>query len=332
MNIYMAPMEGITDFTFRNTFAKYYEGVDKYFTPFLSPNSTESFTTKELNEINPAHNEGKNVVPQFLTCHAEHFLWAMDYVYRLGYKEVNLNLGCPSGTVTAKKKGSGFLMYPEELEEFFETVFDSELAQKMTISVKTRLGYHEPGEFFKVLDIYNKFPISELTIHPRIRTDMYKGPIRREFFDYAVKNAKMPLVYNGEIKTSGDAMAVGNAYPEINTIMLGRGLVSAPWLPGMIKDKEKKPDIETFKAFHRDLFAEYRERFSGPVPILARYKEFWAHFLPNFALSEKYEKDLKKAKTLQETESVINRIMAGGFRKITNWNISESRFEEISRE
>ncbi len=314
MKIYMAPMEGVTDFTFRNTFEKYYGGVDKYFTPFLSPNSTESFTTKELNEINPDNNVGKNVVPQFLTCHAEHFLWAMSYVYQLGYKEVNLNLGCPSGTVTAKKKGSGFLLYPNELQDFFDEVFSHELAQKMQISVKTRLGYHNPDEFEAVLEIFNKYPISELTIHPRIRTDMYKGPVRMEYFDYAVKNAKMPLIYNGEIKSSEEASNIINTYPSLEAIMLGRGLVSKPWLPGAINDPSKRADIEVFKAFHQELFSEYKSRFSGPVPILARYKEFWVHFMPNFKLAEKCEKDFRKAKNLYETESVINRILAGGFK------------------
>ena len=309
MKIYMAPMEGVTDFTFRNTFAKYYGGVDKYFTPFISPRSTESFTSKELRELSPENNAGKCVVPQYLTCVPEHFIWAMKDALKAGYNEVNLNLGCPSGTVTSKKKGSGFLLYPEELECFFEKVFSCETAGKMKISVKTRIGFHDPEEFGPILDIYNKFPLSELIIHPRVRDDMYDKPVRREYFEKALHQAKMPLVYNGDIKSAGDIKEVTGKYTGLSAIMLGRGLVAKPWLA-----ENGVPDVNTFKAFHDELFAQYKSRLSGPAPIMAKYKEFWYYFMQDFVYGERYGKEFKKAKTVSETEAVIGRIMAGGMK------------------
>ncbi|MGN1364878.1 MAG: tRNA-dihydrouridine synthase, partial [Victivallis vadensis] len=180
MRMDMAPMEGVTNYVYRWAFAQVYTGIDRYFTPFISPNQNYSFTGKEWNEVNPANNEGMTVVPQLLTNKADHFLWACGELKKLGYQEVNLNLGCPSGTVVAKKKGSGFLTMPRELDQFLEEVF---ARTEVKVSVKTRLGKVNPEEFEEILAIYNKYPISELIIHPRVQKEFYKGHAHREWFD-----------------------------------------------------------------------------------------------------------------------------------------------------
>ena len=168
MYYYLAPMEGITTWVFRKAYHKYFRPMDKYFTPFLVPHTHKDFNFKEKNEILPEHNAGQNLVPQILTNNAEDFVRTANALKRYGYEEVNLNLGCPSGTVVSKGRGAGFLRHIEKLDRFFDEVFSS---LEMKISVKTRIGIQEPGEFEEILEVYNRYPLSELIIHPRIRQD-----------------------------------------------------------------------------------------------------------------------------------------------------------------
>lgn len=310
--IYLAPLEGVTDSIYRNTFMKYYGGVDKVFTPFLSPNSTMKFTTREFKDINPETNDLKYTVPQLLTNNAEHFLWAAGEIAELGFKEINFNLGCPSGTVVAKKKGSGLLYYPEELDkilyelfEGLETICDKKGAETPEISIKTRLGKHEPEEFYEILEIYNKYPISELTVHPRIQSDFYKEPVRSEFFDYAVEHAKAPLVFNGEVKTIQDIETISEKYQNINAIMIGRGLIANPEL--LLESSTF--DYMKFKSFHDELLSQYIEVLSGEKPVLHRMKEFWVYWQSQFPDSEKAVKKIRKSNRIAEYKEYVNAII-----------------------
>lgn len=312
--IYFAPLEGVTDSIFRNTFEKYYGGVDKYFTPFLSPNSTYKFTTREFNQIDPKKNNIENTVPQLLTNDAEHFLWAASEIASLGYKEINFNLGCPSGTVVAKKKGSGLLFYPEMLDNMLYQVFnglESACNKKgcntPDISIKTRLGKLEADEFYEILDIYNKYPISELTIHPRIQKDFYREPLKPEFFDYAITNSKAPLVFNGDIVSISDIDNTFSKYPDINAIMIGRGLLANPGLVlAYKKGLEEYPlDLKTFKSFHDDLLIQYTQLLSGEKPVLHRMKEFIAYWERNFPDDTKIIKKIRKSNSINEYKSNI---------------------------
>ncbi|SDB19831.1 tRNA-dihydrouridine synthase [Pseudobutyrivibrio sp. YE44] len=326
--IYLAPLEGVTDSIYRRTFAEYYGGVDKYFTPFLSPNSTYKFTTREFKEIDPKKNDVTNTVPQLLTNNAEHFLWAAGEIAALGFKEINFNLGCPSGTVVAKKKGSGLLYYPEDLERVLDGIFsglDSVCAAKgakaPVISIKTRLGKAEPEEFYEILEIYNKYPISELTIHPRIQSDFYREPIRPDFFEYALTHSKAPLVFNGEIKTVEYIETTFDKYPGINGVMLGRGLIANPELALAYQERglqEKSNitdgegsciDMIRFKAFHDDLLSQYIEILSGEKPVLHRLKEFWGFWAELFPEEEKTIKKIRKANKVGEYKSIFEELL-----------------------
>ena len=202
--IYMAPMEGVTGFIYRNTFARFFGGIDKYYTPFISPGEHRNFKSRELKDVLPDNNAGLNVAVQMLTNNAEHFIVTARKMMDFGYREVNLNLGCPSGTVVAKGKGSGFLSFPEKLDAFLDEIYSGLADTGLDISVKTRIGRYEQDEFYELLDIYNKYPISELIIHPRVQKDMYRNTPRMEIFDYAVEHSKNPLVYNGDICTVED--------------------------------------------------------------------------------------------------------------------------------
>lgn len=297
-DIYLAPLEGITDYIFRNTFRDFYGGIKKFYTPFLSPNATAKFPGRELKNIDPEINDVSCVIPQLLCANAEHFIWAMKEIKARGFKEVNLNLGCPSGTVTAKKKGSGFLNYPWELKDFLSQIYEVADKESMLISIKSRIGYLEEDEFPELLDIFNQFPISELTIHPRVRKDFYTGPIRMKAFDYAIKNTQNPLVYNGDIQSLQDIhdlhshclTVCGN---DVSAIMIGRGIIEKPWiLTGQAMDKEKLLE------FHNSLLEQYTKDFSGDIPVINHMKEIWTYWSNNFPEKEKQLKMLKKTKSL----------------------------------
>ena len=306
--LYLAPMEGVTDAIFRSSFQKFFGGIDKYYTPFLSPNATKRFTTKELRFIDPKTNDVAHTVPQLITNNAGHFLWGLGEIAALGYKEINLNLGCPSGTVTAKKKGSGMLYYPEELDNFLYGIFEGK-PSNVDVSVKTRLGKNDPEEFCRIFDIYSKYPISELTIHPRIQKDYYREPVRPEYFDYAYNKNKtlsqpLKLVYNGDIGTPAEFDACFEKYPEIEAVMIGRALVADPMMfTGFDRAK--------FKAFHDELFERYSEILFGETQVVFRMKELWFYWSRNFENTDKPMKTIQKARSFSEYLWAVNEILAG---------------------
>ena len=190
MRLDFAPMEGITGYRHRLTHKRVFGGVDQYYMPFISPTIHRSFTHRELRDISPEHNEGLNAVPQVLCKVAEDVLWAAGELHAMGYGEVNLNLGCPSGTVVSKSKGSGMLRDLAALEAFLTTVYEK---APVPISIKTRLGLENPEEFGPILELFNRFPIHELTIHPRVRKEFYKGEVHMDAFRKASQNAKCPF-------------------------------------------------------------------------------------------------------------------------------------------
>ena len=197
MKDYLAPMEGVTNFVYRRTYHRFYHPMDKYFTPFISAKPKKNLSFQEICEVSPERNEGMYVVPQILTCNADDFIRTAQLLKDdYGHQEVNLNLGCPSGTVTAKGKGAGFLAEPQKLDQFLDQIF-SKLDIK--ISIKTRIGTHYEEDWEYLLAIYEKYPIHELIIHPRIQTDMYRGVPRLGAYEKAVNRLKMPLCYNGNL-------------------------------------------------------------------------------------------------------------------------------------
>ena len=198
MRITFAPLEGITGYIYRNTYQEYYGGIDRYYSPFLVTRDRGIMKKKELRDILPENNLNIDLVPQLLTNKTENFLQAAAQLKELGYREINLNLGCPSGTVVSKGRGAGFLDQPEKLQSFLEEIFQK---ADYAISIKTRIGMYEPEEFHRLLAIYNEYPICELIIHPRTRQEFYKEKIHPEIFKYAYEHSKNPITFNGEIRS-----------------------------------------------------------------------------------------------------------------------------------
>ncbi len=299
MRHYFAPMEGLTDSIYRRLHHQFFPGIDAYYMPFISPTVHRTLTNRESRELPMADSVPFRAVPQVLTKNAEDFLWAAEQCRDRGYDEVNLNVGCPSGTVVAKGKGAGMLADPEGLERFLDAVFS---AAPMPISVKTRLGVADPEEFPKLLEIYNRYPIKELTIHPRVRRQFYDGDVFLDSFDYALENSKNPLCYNGNLRTLSEVKSFEQRYPQVESVMVGRGLIGNPamFCPGT--------DAATLKAFHDALLEEYLVVFGGSRNAMFRMKENWQKMILLFENSEKLGKKLRKTTDLAEYRSITAQI------------------------
>ncbi len=303
----LAPMEGCTGYVYRKTFHKYFSGVDKYYTPFLSANHNFRFKKRELKEVSPSLNEGMHLVPQIITNNAEQFVWSCEKMADLGYREVNLNAGCPAGTVFAKRKGSGMLYDLADYEDFLNAVFRDLEKKKVpvAVSVKTRIGVSDTEDLEYLMELYNKYPISELIIHPRVREDYYKKPIRIREFLTAKDMSKNPVCYNGDIAFfEEESTFYGNTKPEIEKlisdeslagIMCGRGALRDPSLFRRLRGGERLTHKE-LSDFMNELWQEYCIEMDSPGNAMFRMKELWGYTAMLFNDVEKPLKAIRKAK------------------------------------
>jgi tRNA-dihydrouridine synthase len=293
-----APMEGITTFVYRNIFEKYYGGIDKYYTPFLS---SMHLSSREKNEVLPEHNVGIRLVPQILTKRSDEFLEIAKTLKDYGYDTVNLNLGCPSGTVVSKHRGSGFLAVLPELDKFLEEIFAS---CPLQISIKTRIGISDESEWSDILKIYEKYPIKELIIHTRLQQDFYKRPCRPDTFSSAHR-LNVPLCYNGDI-TSREALAkIRDMDASISRVMIGRGLIANPELLEELNGTCAR-DKERLAAFLSDLCDGYIQEMSGgDRNTLYKMKEIWVYLGGMFLDAEGHLKKIKKSNRLSEYDAAV---------------------------
>ena len=308
MKYYFAPLEGITGYVYRNAHKDCFEPADKYFSPFIvpKPNTGRLFGNKELADILPEHNQGLYLVPQIMANHAQDFIKTAKGLQDYGYNEVNLNLGCPSRTVVSKGRGSGFLAMPEELDAFLDEIFSG---LDMKISIKTRIGKDDPEEFEHLLEIYNKYPMEELIVHPRIQQQYYKGTPHMDTFTLAAANSKNPVCYNGDIFRVEDFQKITEQYAELSAVMLGRGVLANPALIGEIKGSVI-PDKSQFRAFHDRLFGDYQELFFGDKNALFKMKEFWYYASCMFTNSEKYAKKIRKTESIHKYTAIVDSLFA----------------------
>ncbi len=306
MKFYFAPMEGITGYVYRNLYSEYFNNIDKFFTPFIVGNKKASMKARELRDVLPENNKGLPIVPQILSADSEEFINTARRVQQLGYNEINLNLGCPSGTVVSKGRGSGFLAYPEKLERFLEEVFDA-LAD-MKISIKTRLGKESVDEFERIFEIYNKFPMHELIIHPRIQKEMYSGSPHVDLFEKAFLKANFPVCYNGDIFSVKDYERIVAKFPGLDSVMLGRGLLANPFLVQQINGGVGA-DKEFVREFAMRLFEEYRLEMSGDKDVLFKVKEMWSYLMWLFDDEGKYIKAIRKAGSKDEYLVAVNALV-----------------------
>ena len=302
MQYYFAPMEGLTDSIYRQLHHRYFPGLDRYYTPFFSPTVHRCLTPKERRELPPADTLSYQVVPQILTKNAEDFLWLAQMCQHHGYTQVDLNLGCPSGTVTAKGKGAGMLLDPEGLDRFLDAVFAK---TPLPVSVKTRLGFTSSDEFPRLLEIFNRYPICQLTIHPRVRSAFYQGAVDMEAFGYAAKNSRASLCYNGDLTCRADIRAIQAQFPQVEAVMLGRGLIGDP---GMLC--EQTVDTRVLEEFCDALLEGYTQAFSSARNAMFRLKENWFYLIKGFTGGEKLYKALCKTTDVAQYKAITHEIFS----------------------
>ena len=335
MEICFAPMEGITGHIYRRVHHEIYgDSVDRYFTPFIAATYTKSYKTREKEDARPENNAGIATVPQILSNDAGEFLHAAGWLHEMGYREINLNLGCPVSTVVSKNRGAGFLRVPEKLDAFLDEVF-RDLPEGMRLSVKTRIGFSSPEEAPSLFAMYKEYPISELIIHPRTRNEMYSGLPHLETFALAADlSAKIPVCYNGNVNTAEDLELIRDRFDWIHAVMIGRGLIADPALALKIKGRDRDTPAPGLRVFHKAIYAAYKEVYlspsfkknadgrlpvgqqgrtgagaSGERVLVNRMKELWAYMGRMYPEGERYLKEIRKARNCVEYEAAVRMLM-----------------------
>ena len=317
MKFYLAPMEGITGYIYRQAYNSCFKPMDRYFTPFLAPKHKSGFSSKELNDILPEHNQGMEVIPQILTSDPEDFLDTAVKLKEYGYTEVNLNLGCPSGTVAAKGKGAGFLKDTEKLARFLGEVSEGMERENLHFSIKTRVGVESEEEFQTLLGLYNQCPLTELIIHPRVLKDFYKYNVRMNAFKEGLKKSRHSVCYNGDIFRRKDYDRLVKEYPDLDKIMMGRGIMMNPFLMEEIADGTSQKvsgkmsaarKADRLEKFHRLLCDGFTHVMSGDRPVLFKMKELWGFLIHSCPEEEKLMKKIRKAQYLAEYEGVVSEL------------------------
>jgi len=304
--LYLAPLQGITDTVYRNTFAKYFNGFDVAITPFILATQSNRIRLSHLKDLLTEDNSGMSIIPQILSNNPEHFVLLARYLFELGYENINWNLGCPYPMVVKKKRGAGLLPHADIVESFLEKTLPS-IPNKL--SIKTRLGYNQADEIFPLLEIFNQYPLTEIIIHPRTGKQMFEGNTDPHAFGKCLFLSEHPLVYNGDIKDSHTFMVLSHRFKDTDRWMIGRGTIANPFLPAIIKSGSDtfSNKIDKIKLFHDELFDQYRQILSGPSHIVERMKGFWFYFSQSFKDSKKILKQIHKTKKDDQYLEVVDR-------------------------
>ena len=300
MKLYFAPMEGVTTVFYRQAHSALFGGADRYYSPFISPTAEHLLTPRELRELGWENNKGIPLVPQLLTKSADDFLWAVSALAEMGYEEINLNLGCPSATVTAKGKGSALLRSADGLAVFLDGIF---ARAEVAVSVKTRIGYYDPEEFPRLLEVFNRYPIAELILHCRTRQEMYAAPPHYEAFALALRESRAPLCFNGSLFTPADCAAFALRWPGQDSVMSGRGAARDPALFRRVKGGPPASRQE-LEAFHRELYAAYTAEY-GRLNGMRRMKELWNYLFDRFEGGEELRKKMMRTKDVGVFEECV---------------------------
>lgn len=301
MRLYFAPMEGVTDCIFRRAYEACFGGVDKYFMPFVSPSPALSYTVREEYDLSPAQNRGLFAVPQILAKDAACFLGAVQGFQDRGYTEINLNLGCPSGTVTGKGKGAAMLRNIDELRRFLDAIYQ---ASPLPISIKSRIGYEQPDEWEKLLPLFSDYPIHEFILHPRTRMQQYRETPFQALLQPTLETLKCPVIYNGDLFTARDVEHLAQQHPQTAGVMLGRGLLANPAMLRELKGGEplQKEDLAHF---HDYLFRVYEKEWPSAATV-GRLHMFLKYFVHCLDAPPRLIRDALKATKPDEYQEAVS--------------------------
>ncbi len=308
LKIYQAPLQGFTDWVFRRTFHEVWGGVDRFFIPYICYGKGHEIKRSQLRDVAPEHNRGMPVVPQVLFSNAAELISLAKLLIEYGYPEINLNLGCPYPMVTNKGRGSAWLPDPEKLQGALQELFSTNL--NVRFSVKLRAGLKSTGEAAPIVECLNQFPFTELIFHPRTANQMYDGEADKTVFAEMVPKTTIPLIYNGDINSFEDFQKLQQLSPEVNAVMIGRGLLMDPALP--LKLNGVEPDENTrrekLEEFHDTLFEAYANTLQGDGHLLQKMEQFWFYFSHSFENSHKARKLIKKATSRAKYQQAIAEI------------------------
>ena len=309
LTIHSSPLQGFTDFRFRNAFQRFFGGIDQYIAPYIRVNGKLEIKPGNERDILPENNRSLDLIPQIITQDANEFLFVAKFVQKLGYNELNWNLGCPYPMIAKKGMGSGLLSMPEKIDEILTRVCAETDIQ---ISVKMRLGYESPQEIFHVLPVLERYRLANIIIHPRIGKQLYRGEVDLKAFEECLGKTSHTVFYNGDITSVQSFREMKERFPTINHWMIGRGLIADPFLPAMIKaDNPVYPEkrFEVLNSFHDVLFSSYEEALSGQKHLLMKMYSFWELFIQSFPSSPKCLKKIKKARSLSGYMEVVRQMM-----------------------
>ncbi len=312
LTLLSSPLQGFTDFRFRNAFQQYFGGIDTFYSPYIKLNGKLVIKGSYERDILPENNTTLEVIPQIITNDAEEFLFVANYVQQLGYKELNWNLGCPYPMVAKCGIGSGLIRNTSQIEHILQRVHEE---TNIVVSLKMRMGYDNASEILDVFPILDRFPIKNIAIHARIGKQLYKGGVDLDSFQKCLDHTKHKLYYNGDITSVTKFKEMQDRFPTIDHWMIGRGLIADPFLPSMIKNNTTvypKNRWEIFEAFHETIYRDYDAYLSGPTPIRMKMLGFWEYFSMSFSNPQKTFKKIKKAGNSKNYEAAVQEIFKNG--------------------
>ena len=303
-----SPLQGFTDFRFRNAFNQYFGGIDTFYAPYIRLNGKFKIKPAYERDLLQKKNTVKELIPQIMTNDADEFLFVTKYVQSLGYNELNWNLGCPYPMVTKRGMGSGLICETEKINNILDKVHSE---SNILVSMKMRLGYDNPEEILNTLPILDNYPLKSIAIHARLGKQLYNGSLDLEGFQKALDKTKHLLYYNGDITSVEAFNKIRDRFPSITHFMIGRGLLSDPFLPSMIKnDMNSYPEnhLEIFSKFHDTIYHEYKDYLSGDKHALLKMTSFWEYFATTFENPQKTFKKIKKSKSIVAYEDEVREI------------------------
>ncbi len=313
--LYLAPLRGLTDYIYRNTYSRHFDGFDAAVSPFIPTMTAVRFKKTHLKDVLPENNSAMPIIPQIIGNNPEDFIPLAQRLFDLGYKTVNWNLGCPFPMVAKKQRGSGLLPYPQKIEAFLEKTIP---AIPNRLSIKARLGRNKTDEILTLLQIFNQYPLDEVIVHPRTGKQMYDGEPDLDMFEKCLQVSEHKIVYNGDINDLATFKTFSKRFKTVDRWMIGRGALANPFLPSTIKSGKdgSANKVDVFRAFYNDLFDQYRQKFHGPGHLLDRMKGFWTYFSRSFQNSRQIRKKIHRTQKLDRYLKIVDRF----FEEEAQWN------------
>ena len=312
LTLLSSPLQGFTDFRFRNAFNHYFGGIDTFYAPYIRFNNKLIIKNSYQTDLQIENNTELEVIPQIMTNKADEFLFVVDYIQSLGYKELNWNLGCPYPMVTKRGMGSGLICDPDKIDHILDRVHKE---TDIVVSMKMRMGYEHAGEILDTFPMLDSYPLKSIAIHARIGKQLYKGGVDLDAFQKCIESTKHKLYYNGDITSVAKLKEMQARFPSIDHFMIGRGLIADPFLPSMIKnDTTEYPENrwEIFREFHDTIYHQYDAALSGPTPIKMKIQGFWEFFAQSFSNPQKTFKKIKKANNPRAYQQAVAEILRNG--------------------